>query len=398
MKLGKWGKFILLYLGGVVVCLSQLKIVPVMDELAIALNVPMSQLSWLMSVFSFAGLVLAIPGGAFLSRFGGRVLAVSIMFFLLLGNLMGAFFVESNFYMLLASRIVEGMSFSITIMVGIVLITYWFGEEKSGLPIGIYGTFSALGSLVAMNIFRPMLDQFGIQSLWYSVAAISVVGLGLFYVFIDAPEHVIKVDDRKSASIGEAAENKSVLILALSQGCMAFVLFTFITVYPQIFMGFYQLSPDSANFYTSLFGLFGIPFGAVAGYIIDKTGKPGLVTLISFIVMTLSTLYTIFLSGPVTYVIQVFLLSTAISLASTSVMITVPRIVKRPELLGYSISFVTQMYYIGIFIGSPLVLWVVERSSWVMGTYLMTAVSLLGTLGVLYFMWSDPYSASSKPK
>ncbi|MBP9483876.1 MAG: MFS transporter [Negativicutes bacterium] len=388
--MNKWIKFIILYLGGVVVCLSQLKIVPVMDELSVFLGVPMSQLSWLMSIFSFAGLVLAIPGGAFLSRFGGKKLAVSIMAFLFLGNILGAFVVESNFYLLLASRAIEGISFSLTIMVGIVLISYWFPESESGLPIGIYGTFSALGSLIAMNVFRPMMDSFGIMSLWLSVAGVSLVGLVLFYLFLDAPEHVIKVDDQAGkASIREAAENKMVLVLAFSQGCMAFVLFTFITVYPQIFMGFYGLSPESANFYTSLFGLFGIPFGAVAGYAIDKTGKPGMVTFVSFAVMTLATLYTVFLNGSATYVIQVFLLSTAISLASTSVMITVPRIVKRKELLGYSLSFVTQMYYIGIFIGSPLVLWMVERSSWVAGIYLMTGVSLLGTLGVFYFMISS---------
>ncbi|WP_162473690.1 MFS transporter [Serratia microhaemolytica] len=389
----KWIKFAVLYLGGVIVCLSQFKIVPVMHELAPFFQVSSSKLSWLMSVFSLAGLVLAIPGAAFLSRFGGKKLAVSIMVFLVIGNLLGALVAEHNFYLLLLSRIIEGISFSVTVMVGIVLISHWFPQHETGLPIGIYGTFPALGSLIAMNAFLPMMKLWGISSLWLSVAAVSVIGLVLYYWLLDAPEHVVKdtqQEKAKSSILAQAFKNKFVLTLAFSQGCMAFVLFTFIIIYPKIFIDFYQLSPESANFYASLFALFGIPFGALAGYLIDKTGKPGLITLLSFALMTLATLYTVFLQGHFTYVLQMFLLSTAISLASTSVMITVPKIVKQKELLGYSVSFVTQMYYIGNFVGAPLVLWVVETTgSWMMGIYLMTGVSLLGTLGIFYFVISS---------
>lgn len=388
----KWWKFFLLYFGGVLVTLSQLKIVPVMDELSVLLNVSVSELTLLMSVFSLAGLLLAIPGGAVLSKFGGKKLALSIMFFLCVGNLLGAFAITSSFPLLLISRVIEGMAFSVIVMIGVVLINYWFPESETGLPIGIYGTFSAFGSMVAMNIFRPMMSMFGVTSLWYSCAVLSILGFLLFLFFIDAPQTITKEKGEKSSvllGLKKSLENKGVVILSFAQGCMAFVLFTFLTIYPLIFMSYYSLSPEDSNFYTSLFGLFGIPFGAVAGFIIDKSGKPGLVTFLSFLLMTVATLWMAFLGGTASYIGQVFLLSTGISLASTCVYITVSRIVTDKSLLGYSMSFVSQMYYIGVFIGAPIVTRIAESTNWQMGIFSLVFVSALGTLGTLYYFFQS---------
>lgn len=385
--MNKWIKFFILYLGGTLISLSQLKIVPVMDELSAYLGVSVVQASWLMSVFALAGLILAIPGGEFLSRFGGKKLAVSIMIFLVAGNVLGL--LTNNFYILLVSRIIEGISFSLIIMLGVVLINFWFSKEKSGLPIGIYGTFSAFASLIAMNIFRPVSLLWGIKSIWIVMSILSVICLVLFVLYIDAPEKAVKNDNAKGLKLlKEAASNKSIWLLAFSQGCLAFILFTYITVYPDIFKNYYHLSPDTANSYTSLFGLFGIPFGAIAGYIIDKTGKPVTVSLLSFIILALSTLATIYLS-PATYILQVFFLSAAISLSSTSIVITASRSIRKEEYLGYSISFIYQLYYIGIFIGAPIILWIVSKASWKEGVIAMTGVAIAGVLGLVLFQFNN---------
>ncbi|MFD1899736.1 MFS transporter [Enterococcus termitis] len=91
MVRNKWIKFLLLYLGGVVVSLSQLKLVPIQNELGQELGIPLSLVSWLMSVFTVSGIFLAIPGGALVSRFGAKKLLVGLMCCLAVGNLWGFF-------------------------------------------------------------------------------------------------------------------------------------------------------------------------------------------------------------------------------------------------------------------------------------------------------------------
>ncbi|WP_163651929.1 nitrate/nitrite transporter [Listeria sp. PSOL-1] len=381
--MSKWGKFCLLYLGGVIISLSQLKVPPVMNELSATLHVSIADLSWLMSVFTISGIFIALPGGMIVTKIGAKKLLLGITGCLFFGNLIGAF--VNHFYLLLVTRVIEGISFSTIVMTGVVLISYWFQDSsKSGTAIGIFTTFSALGSLIAMNIFAPMARMFGTASLWYFMAALSLVIFILFALFTDGPVSQ-KEEHRSGKAFLSAVKNKQIWLLALMQGTMAFVLFTFISIYPFLFTNFYGLSQNVANFYASLFGLFGIPFGILAGYLIDKTGRPGLVILSAFLLMAASCLAAAYLTQA-TYVIQIFALSVAASLASSAVTIMVPRVVKQSELIGYSMSIVNLFYYLGIVIGAPLITKLVEVASWKISLFVLTSVVLIGVFAAFIFL------------
>lgn len=68
----KWINFIILYLGAVVLSLSQLKITPISNEIAKELSITATQTSLLMSVFTFSALFLAIPAGKLISKYGAK--------------------------------------------------------------------------------------------------------------------------------------------------------------------------------------------------------------------------------------------------------------------------------------------------------------------------------------
>ncbi|MEG2254953.1 MAG: MFS transporter, partial [Vagococcus sp.] len=72
--MNKWLKFTMLYIGAVVVGLSQLKITPIIKPLAEQLQVNMTQMSLLTSVFTISGIFIAIPGGILVSRYGAKKL------------------------------------------------------------------------------------------------------------------------------------------------------------------------------------------------------------------------------------------------------------------------------------------------------------------------------------
>jgi predicted MFS family arabinose efflux permease len=386
MVRNKWIKFLLLYLGGVVVSLSQLKLVPIQNELGQELGIPLSLVSWLMSVFTVSGIFLAIPGGALVSRFGAKKLLVGLMCCLAVGNLWGFF--STHFFSLFLSRIVEGISFSMIIMVGIVLINFWFKGGKSGIATGVWGTFSALGSMLAMNFFKPMTQAYGLRSPWLLIAGISICLLLLYLFLFDEPPSEIEDSSQKERiGIRKALRNRLIWFLALAQGCLAFILFTFINLYPLIYTQLYGLSEASANQYTGYFGLFGIPFGALAGYLIDKTKKGVAVIVGAFFSLFLATIWAGFLSNEWTIIGQSFALSAGASLASSCVMILAPKVIEQKQLIGASISFINLFYYIGIFIGTPLVTGLTEKTqSWTSAIILLSGLGAIALLAVFSFV------------
>lgn len=376
----KWIKFFILYLGATVLSLSQLKIVPIFNEVSQTMNISMTQTSLLTSIFTFSALFLAIPGGSILNKFGVKKISVAIMFCLFIGNIMGGF--SENYSLLLISRIIEGISFSMIMMVSMIYINYWFRDGSAGLAIGILGTFSALASMIGMNIFRPIYIALGLKSIWFIMSIASFIVILCFYFLLDVPEESDSIDEDKGRLI-EAASDKSTWILALGMGCMSFVLFTFITIYPQIFTQVYHLNPDKSNYYNSLFGLFAVPFGVIAGVINDRTGKPVSLAFISYIVLSLACFVTVRLSNSI-LIAQVFFASAALSLVSSSISIAVNKLVKRPALIGSTFSIIYLFYYIGIFIGSPIISKIVEAYGWNIATLVLAGVSLAGTISIAY--------------
>lgn len=375
----KWLNFITLYLGAVILSMSQLKITPIFNEILSELGVTATQTSLLMSVFTFSALFLAIPAGKLISKYGVKKISVLIMLFLFSGNLIGIF--ANSYLLLLISRIIEGISFAMINMVGIIFINNWFKDGGAGIAIGIFGTFSATASLIAMNIYRPIYEMFGLKSVWIITALLAgIVTLLYGVVFKD-----IKEEFEEEGTLKEAISNKFIWFLALAMGCMSLVLFTFLAIYPSVFMDIQGLLPDKANSYAGFFGLFGVPFGLIAGVIIDKTNRPGLLAFVTNILIVLSTFFVIKIK-PELVLIQVFILSAAISMNSTAINISIQKSVNRPALLSYSLSLLYLFYYIGTFIGPPMTTKIMEISSWANSLTVLSGISLLGSLCLLYYV------------
>lgn len=386
MKQKPWFKFFLLYLGGVTISLSQLKIVPILTTINRDFHLSLSASAWLMSIFTFSAVFLALPGGSIIDKLGPKKLLLGLFGCLILGNFLGI--IAHNYFWLLFSRFIEGIPFALIIMVGIVLINKWFPETGSGLATGIWGTFSAAGSLIAMNIFQPLAQKGGLKAPWIFTLCLALLLLILYAYFIESDSTNIQVKQKISfhQQLQPLLKNTRIWTLALAQGAMAFVLYAFITIYPLLFTSFYHLANSQANFLASLFGLFGVPFGLLAGYLMDKFPHHGpVITLTAFILMTLSCLPMLNLQGFVSYVLQVFCLSATIMMASSCVMVLVPKTVNSNQLVGYAVSFVNFLYYIGIIIGTPIVTKMIEIS-WLTACLLLGGVCLLGTISIFIFI------------
>ena len=371
MKKNPWFRFLILQCCAVTVSVSQLKVSAVMEQVAQGFSISMGAAAGLMSFFTVADIVLAIPGAALMERMGAKRLLLLLMAYLFAGNAVGA--VAGAYPLLMAGRLLEGVAYAMIIMVGIDLINTWFPHGGAGTATGIFNTFAAVGNFITLNGALMVVKRWNVRTLWWIGAALAAVDLILVLAFIPAEKPIPdRSRDRENdgntaasstgAMVREAFRDKRLMSLGAAQMLMAFILFGFITCYPLLFTGYYHLAPEKANFYSSLNGLFGIPACIVCGILAEKTGNPCRAAMVGAVGTVIAGL-TMLILTPGTYVVHV--LASAVfpgGLVMTSIFCMVPAIAKRKESVGYYMAVVNLLYYTGVFFATPVMVKLMEVS------------------------------------
>lgn len=378
----KWGMFFILLISAITVSLSQLKISPVLGDVAAMLNVDVTKAAMLMSLFTVAGIILSIPGAAVMARTGTKNMLLILMGTLVLGNVMGA--MTNSFSMVMLSRIIEGISYAMIITVGIDMINKWFTGATVGTATGIYNTFAAAANFIGMNASVAIYKGTNnLKVLWWVIAILAAVCFVLVLLFIQVP----KTEDAgggggEGGTLGEAVQNPALLVTCLSMLCLAFVLFGFITCNASLFQA-YGIDQQAAAFYASLNGLIGIPTCIISGIVIGKSGKPFTVAIIGAAICAVICFCMPHLgTSPAAYI--AYALATGIvpgGMIMTSMFIFTPQLAKRPALIGLSMGLLNTLYYIGVFFSTPVITALAGDNSspanWTAPSLLMTAACVV---------------------
>ena len=377
----KWGMFFILLISAITVSLSQLKISPVLADVAAMLNVDMAKAAMLMSLFTVAGIFLSIPGAAVMARTGTKNMLLILMGCLVAGNVIGA--VSSSFAIVMLSRIIEGIAYALIITVGVDMINTWFSGATISTAAGIYNTFAAVANFVGMNASVAIYNGTGnLKALWWTVAALAAVCFVLVLLFIKVPKSETAAGSADNATLGEAVKNPALLVTCLSMLCLAFVLFGFITCNASLFQA-YGISQQASAFYASLNGLIGIPTCIIAGMVIGKSGKPFDVAVIGAVLCASICFCMPHLgSAPAAYI--AYALATGIvpgGMIMTSMFIFTPQLAKRPALIGLSMGLLNTLYYIGVFLCTPVITALAgdnaSPANWTAPSLLMTAACVV---------------------
>lgn len=391
--------FFILYCASMCVSLSQFKIVPILGQITETVGVSSADVSWLMSVFTVAGIILAIPAGGLISKFGPKKVVSIVVAAMICGNVIGVFSL-TNFPLLLLSRIIEGCSFAFVSIAGIVFINMWYPDKNTGLFVGIFMTFASIASVIALNTALPITSTLGLASVWWIVAGISVVFEILFILIVkEAAPAAGEGGPAPKASIAPILRNGRVVCMALVAMTIGFILYFYLNNYPTVFTAVYGLDPASANLYGSFNGMFGIPFCIVGGFIIDRLGMKGtpIFMIVSFVCLAIACFITTSLT-PDLFVLHTLLTAAFPGLILTSYNYIVPLSVGNPIQIGYGVGFVNVLYNVGIFIGSPIVLYAVEGTgSWGIASTVLGAVAVFGLLCVIGYMILAKKAAANQP-
>lgn len=365
-----WAMFSVLMLCSIAVGLSQMKITPVMSDLADVLGVTTTDVAWLTSVFTLAGIVLSIPGALVIGRFGPKRTLLFTLAMLAGGNVLGACAVstQAGFALVLASRVIEGVATVFALPVGIDLIGRWFEGPSVGTATGIYMTATPIATFAMTASGLSVAHALGgVVALWWIVAALAVGGFAMALLLID--ERADAQDAPSLAAVGTpvapssagllndvagALRSRPLVLLCSAMFFLAFLLYALITCYPQVF-SFYGLPSETSNLLTSLNGLIGIPMSVVAGVVIGKTGRPHDVALVGAL-GALATCATLPLLSDATYALNV--VCSAVfpgGIAMAPMFVLAPLLVGRADLAPMGTCLMNTCFYLGQFVSTPLV-------------------------------------------
>ena len=235
-----WFILLVVVLASVAGPLNNYKPPPVLRLLMDSFMVPTGKAGLFMSVFSFAGLLLAIPGGFIFQRLGYRVTGLIALLALVVGAAAGA--VGLDVGTMLASRFVEGIGNSFIAMVAPAVIALWFTVDRRGKAMGIWSAWVPLGSIIIFSTAPFLVGQWGWRGVWwFGCVYAACVGL-LFYFFITpAPsesatgETTFLQDGRRRSSLGEVLRSRDLWLISCLWGSFSFVFSSFIRSSRKVF-------------------------------------------------------------------------------------------------------------------------------------------------------------------
>ena len=369
-----WVILVVVYLAGVVAPFNQFKIPPIMPLLMTKFQVDLTQAGLLMSVIAGIGLVLAIPAGIILQRFGSKATILISLGLMAIGAALGA--ISSNFAVLLGSRVLEGIGMGLIGVAAPATISMWFPPEKQGTPMGIWATWVPVGSVAIYNLAPTLTGLIGWQSVWWIGAGFAAIMM-IFSGFLVTHPPAIGPVDAQPINLGEALANRNIWLLALEFACMNLAMVSLGTYYPTFLNQVRGYSMQQAAFVSSI-GTILILFSApAAGWLSDRIGSRRLVFSLPFLAIGALMIFPFWVTGWQIVAVMV-LQGLVIGAIPTATFAAAPEVMGRPQLAGLGLAVILVGQNLGQLVGPVLFGVLVQRFNWMIAGYLMIPFCLLG--------------------
>jgi len=169
------------FVASVAAVMAQFAAPPLMPVLMDAFGVDLAEASRLMSVFSITGLVLALPAGLVLQRFGSVATGAVAMLSVIAGSALGV--LAPDFTGFLLSRAVQGVGVGLIGVVAPAVVATVFPPERRGTPMGVWAMWVPVGGVLMYVLAPTIAAAAGWQAVWWLVAC-AAGAAGVVYVLV----------------------------------------------------------------------------------------------------------------------------------------------------------------------------------------------------------------------
>jgi len=353
---------------------------PLMSSLQAEFGVNDAKAGWLMSMAVVPGIILALPAGLVMNRYGFRSLGFLSAVSVAVGSLMTA--LASNFLTVLLGRFILGVGGTFLIVGSPTIIPQWFSHGELGKAMGIYGTNMPVAIIIAFPTATVLGQNFGWRYPFYVGAVVSLVAALVFVVAVrEGPlkgePRAVKLSDVKRAVGSSEVWKASLMWLFFETTTIGFL-----TWAPKLFQGFKGLEPLHASLLASVVMYSAVFFVPLFGWASDKVGRRKPFIVAGSVGMAL-TLISIAYVNDVGLFFSVFALGISAATIPPLAMAVVAESLP-PRLSGAGFGIVTLCQNVGITLSAPLAGYLLQTTQSLLLTFFgMSLFAFAGTVTAL---------------
>ncbi|MEA5018962.1 MAG: MFS transporter [Gordonibacter sp.] len=365
---------------GTAIATIQFKVPVVMGDVMVKMSMDPGSASWLMSIFTFVGIILALPTGALAKKFGPKTMLLAAAVIIAIGSLVGAF--AGNGMILIVSRAIEGVAFIFVTICGPLAVQKYVAPDKIGSATGIWALWVCLGSVVGGVLTPTLYAATGFVGVWVIYAAAAVVFAVVVAVVVKSPgkalEGASEAASEEKVNYGELVKPNILLFLT------AFLVFnmTLMAVlgFGPTFMQQQGVDPTLSGFISTLPMLLAVISSPLFGALSDKLGRCKPLYLIAMLVMGPCTFILLTQTGPLMWAGAIIM--GLVGLGGPVMCLTsYIHVLGRPELMSVGMGLLMLVQSLGQFLGTWLVPLLLgpDMSAWMFTGIVMCVIGLVGT-------------------
>lgn len=352
-----WRSIAIVYLAGAVAATALLKVSPAALDLRAGLDLTLTQIAWISSIFTLMTVALGVFVGRWGARFGARNLAgLGLLVMALAG---GASMFAMGPVSLLTGRVLEGIGFVLVVVSAPALMTGLASAHHSRLVLGIWSTWLPAGGVMILLSAPSLLGHSGWQGLWLLSTVAALFALALF---ARLPE-VTSAGPPPAVSLGQALASVRPWLLGLAFACFTVQLYAVLLFAPTFLVQEVGFSVAISTLVTSVVLVMAGASGLVGSVILHRGASANLMMATCLLVIgALTPCLIAFADTGLPALALLILYGAFAGCVPSCIYAQAPNAAYVPSATGIVLGLVMAGNGLGILVGPPAVAAVIEAT------------------------------------
>ncbi len=345
---------------------------PLLSDAAAEFNISEAQAGLLMSLAVIPGIILALPAGFAVNRYGFRFLGSVSTLSVAAGSLITA--LADSFSLALLGRFVLGIGGAFIVVGTPALISQWFDKKDLGKAMGFFATNMPVATILAFPVSTVLAQSYNDWHYPFYVGTLLAVIIAFAFALI-AREGPLRAERTQAGvtgiklALGNSEVWKASLVWMFFNGAAI----AYLSWAKVLFESYKGLPSLEASVFASVLMYAAVFFVPIFGWASDKTAKRKLFLVGGSIAMAVVLVLTSYASG-VTLLASVIVLGITAAIVPPVVM-TIPSQNLPPGLSGTGFGIVTLCQNVGIAFAAPYAGYLIQATGDITATFF--GISLL---------------------
>jgi len=315
------------------------------------------RLGLLSSAFYFSYMVMQVPAGILLDKFGVHRMLLWACLICSISTII--FSLTPYFFLASVSRLGMGIGASFAFLSGLKFIINWFPQRFLTFFTGLFASFGMIGGLIGESILSSFIMDFGWRKTMLYIGLLGLILMGLLWKFIgDTPQlkyvNIERTPNQLEKNFKKIYCNQQLWLISFYIGILSVGPLILVSLYGIPFLTIkYNLPIDNAG-HIIAFIFIGIIAGDLFwGWIADYT-KRRLPPIIISAIFTPLFLYLFVHFSFSMSCLSVMLFLLGVSYSASLPVYSIARETSSPECIGATLGVVNTFYSLGITLILPL--------------------------------------------